>query len=53
MNLRRNWRIKNGAREIIESQGKIKVEENEPYVKIIEPTPSRKLISESISKING
>ncbi len=48
INLRRNWRKKNGAREIIESQGKIKVKGDIPYIKIIEPTPSRKLISESM-----
>ena len=48
INLRMNWRKNNGAIEIIECQGKIKVEENKPYLEIMEPTPSRKLISESM-----
>ncbi len=48
INLRKKWRKKNGAKEIIECQGKIRVEGNQPYIKIIEQTPSRKLISESM-----
>ena len=45
---RRNWRKNSGAMEILESFGKIIVEDNKPILKIIDPTLSRQLISEAM-----
>jgi len=45
---RKLWRINSGAYEIIESYGKIIVEDKTPILKIIDPTLSRQLISEAM-----
>ncbi len=45
---RRCWRRNSGAKEILESYGKIIVEKNIPSIKIIDPTLSRQLISEAM-----
>ena len=45
---RKCWRKSAGAIEILESFGKIIVEDNNPTIKIIEPTLSRQLISEAM-----
>tara|TARA_B100000700_G_scaffold294940_1_gene357346 strand:+ start:24 stop:1307 length:1284 start_codon:yes stop_codon:yes gene_type:complete len=45
---RRNWRKNSGAMEILESFGKIIVEDNKPILNIIDPTLSRQLISEAM-----
>ncbi len=45
---RKSWRKKSGAMEILESFGKIIVEDNKPSLKIIDPTLSRQLISEAM-----
>ena len=45
---RRSWRKKIGAKEILESYGKIIVNNNIPTVKVINPTLSRLLISEAM-----
>ncbi|WP_269616975.1 ribonuclease catalytic domain-containing protein [Prochlorococcus marinus] len=45
---RKYWRKKLGSMEILESYGKIIVEDNIPKLKIIDPTLSRQLISEAM-----
>ena len=45
---RKCWRKNSGAMEILESFGKIIVEDNNPTLKIIDPTLSRQLISEAM-----
>ena len=45
---RKCWRKNFGAMEILESYGKIFVEDNIPTLKIIDPTLSRQLISEAM-----
>ena len=45
---RKCWRKNSGAIEILESFGKIIVEDNKPTLKIIDPTLSRQLISEAM-----
>ena len=45
---RKCWRKNSGAMEILESFGKIIVEDNNPILKIIDPTLSRQLISEAM-----
>ena len=45
---RKCWRKNLGAMEILESYGKIIVEDNIPRLKIIDPTLSRQLISEAM-----
>ncbi len=45
---RKCWRMNSGAMEILESFGKIIVEDNNPTLKIIDPTLSRQLISEAM-----
>ncbi len=45
---RKCWRKNLGAMEILESYGKILVEDNIPILKIIDPTLSRQLISEAM-----
>ncbi len=45
---RKCWRKSSGAMEILESFGKIIVEDNNPALKIIDPTLSRQLISEAM-----
>jgi len=45
---RKCWRKNSGAMEILESFGKIIVEDNIPTIKIIDPTLSRQLISEAM-----
>ena len=45
---RKCWRTNSGATEILESFGKIIVEDNNPTLKIIDPTLSRQLISEAM-----
>ncbi len=45
---RKCWRKNSGATEILESFGKIIVEDNNPALKIIDPTLSRQLISEAM-----
>ncbi len=45
---RKCWRRISGATEILESYGKIFVEDNIPILKIIDPTLSRQLISEAM-----
>ncbi len=45
---RKFWRKNSGAMEILESYGKIFVEDNIPTLKIIDPTLSRQLISEAM-----
>ena len=45
---RKCWRKNLGATEILESFGKIIVEDNNPTLKIIDPTLSRQLISEAM-----
>ena len=45
---RKCWRKNSGATEILESFGKIIVEDNNPTLKIIDPTLSRQLISEAM-----
>tara|TARA_Y100001968_G_scaffold53299_1_gene44358 strand:- start:126 stop:1400 length:1275 start_codon:yes stop_codon:yes gene_type:complete len=45
---RKCWRKNSGAIEILESYGKIIVENKIPNIKIIDPTLSRQLISESM-----
>ena len=45
---RKFWRMNSGATEILESFGKINVEDNNPTLKIIDPTLSRQLISEAM-----
>jgi len=45
---RKCWRMNSGAMEILESYGKIIVEDNNPTLKIIDPTLSRQLISEAM-----
>tara|TARA_Y100001968_G_scaffold41313_1_gene31429 strand:- start:337 stop:1611 length:1275 start_codon:yes stop_codon:yes gene_type:complete len=45
---RKSWRKSLGAMEILESYGKIIVENNIPTLKIIDPTLSRQLISEAM-----
>jgi len=45
---RKCWRKNSGAMEILESFGKIIVKDNNPSLKIIDPTLSRQLISEAM-----
>ncbi len=45
---RKSWRKKLGSIEILESYGKIVVEDKIPSIKIIDPTLSRQLISEAM-----
>ena len=45
---RKSWRKNSGAMEIVESFGKIILEDNNPTLKIIDPTLSRQLISEAM-----
>ncbi len=45
---RKYWRKNSGATEILESYGKIIVEDNIPRLTIIDPTLSRQLISEAM-----
>jgi len=45
---RKCWRKNSGAMEILESFGKIIVEDNNPTLRIIDPTLSRQLISEAM-----
>ncbi len=45
---RKCWRKNSGATEILESFGKIIVEDNKPTLKIIDPSLSRQLISEAM-----
>ena len=45
---RKCWRKNSGAMEILESFGKIIVQDNNPKLKIIDPTLSRQLISEAM-----
>ena len=45
---RKSWRKNLGAIEILESYGKIIVEDNIPTIKIIDPTLSRQLVSEAM-----
>ncbi len=45
---RKCWRMNSGATEILESFGKIIVEDDNPIIKIIDPTLSRQLISEAM-----
>ena len=45
---RKSWRKNSGALEILESYGKIVVDEKIPKLKIIDPTLSRQLISEAM-----
>ena len=45
---RKSWRKSLGAIEILDSFGKIIVEDNNPTLKIIDPTLSRQLISEAM-----
>ena len=45
---RKSWRKNSGAMELLESFGKIIVEDNNPTIKIIDPTLSRQLISEAM-----
>ncbi len=45
---RKCWRKNSGATEILETFGKIIVEDNNPTLKIIDPTLSRQLISEAM-----
>ena len=45
---RNEWRKKSGAIEIIESYGKIIVNDSIPFVKVIDPTLSRLLIREAM-----
>ncbi len=45
---RKCWRKNSGAMEILESYGKIIVQDNIPTLKIIDPTLSRQLISEAM-----
>ena len=45
---RKYIRIKNGAKEILESYGKVIVNEKIPSIKVIDPTLSRVLISEAM-----
>jgi len=45
---RKCWRKNSGAMEILESFGKIIVEDDNPTLKIIDPTLSRQLISEAM-----
>ena len=45
---RKCWRMNSGAMEILESYGKIIVEDKIPTLKIIDPTLSRQLISEAM-----
>ena len=45
---RKSWRKNLGSIEILESYGKIVVEDKIPNIKIIDPTLSRKLISEAM-----
>ncbi len=45
---RKCWRMNSGAIEILESFGKIIVDDNNPTLKIIDPTLSRQLISEAM-----
>ena len=45
---RKHWRKNHGAKEILESYGKIIVEDNTPTVKLVDPTFSRQLISEAM-----
>jgi len=45
---RRCYRKNSGATEILESFGKIIVEDNNPILKIVDPTLSRQLISEAM-----
>ena len=45
---RKSWRKNSGAIEILESYGKIVVNDNIPTLKIIDPTLSRQLISEAM-----
>jgi len=48
LQIRKFWRKSLGAIEILESFGKIIVEDNKPILKIIDPTLSRQLISEAM-----
>ena len=48
LKMRNCWRINSGAMEILESYGKIIVEDKTPTIKIIDPTLSRQLISEAM-----
>ncbi len=48
LQIRKCWRKSSGALEILESFGKIIVEDNIPKIKIIDPTLSRQLISEAM-----
>ena len=45
---RKSWRKTFGAREILESNGRIKVIDNIPSIKVTDPTLSRLLISEAM-----
>ena len=45
---RRSWRKNSGALEILESYGKITVDDKIPTLKIVDPTLSRQLISEAM-----
>ena len=45
---RKCWRRRSGSTEIIESFGKVIVKDKNPVLKIIDPTLSRKLISEAM-----
>ena len=45
---RKCWRKNSGAMEILESYGKIIVEDSNPTLRIIDPTLSRQLISEAM-----
>ncbi len=48
LNLRRNWRRDQGANFFDEPQGKFVVTENRIELRIMDPSPSRSLISESM-----
>ncbi len=48
LEIRKSWRKNSGSIEILESYGKIVVEDKIPSIKIIDPTLSRKLISEAM-----
>ncbi len=45
---RKKWRIKNGAVSIDQSRSRIILSGNKPILKIIDPSPSRQLVSESM-----
>ena len=48
LEIRKSWRKNLGSIEILESYGKIVVEDKIPNIKIIDPTLSRQLISEAM-----